>query len=469
MEMRRGLPVWCYGAVLALVVGPAALLRPATTRAQAWLADRRYSQGPGVMLSDSMVLHLGVAVEGGYDTNVFYLGQDELGAGRVRATPQIELATLPPQRTENPDGTVSEASRTADFFVNVAAIYNQYVATGDRSDVVMEQSDVAIQSALGLTVFPKRPWGFVLRNTFSRTIDPPNEVSPTNYNRDYGDAELGIRWTPGAGAFELNLLAGLSFNLYEQGGDISRIGDYLSPRGEISGRWKFYPNTALTFETEFAPVIMIEGNGGTTPCSPPYCATPGPSYIISSSYPIRSWLGFNGQWTPVIATALRVGYGAAFYDLGDDFDSIIAQAEVGFIVSPAARIKVGFIRDFVDSYFSNYYVRNQGYIRWDQTFAGSFLLAAQVNLRYLQYSMLRHVDGTAAGSGEVSMNPRDDVRLDGSLFFEYRARDWLAFNATADLEYNITDFRWEVTAIPAGARAEEYWKLMVFGGARFIY
>ncbi len=436
------------------------LLVPSLGLGQEWLQDRRNTEGPGIQLSDSLVFHPGIALEGGYDTNVFYAASDgnPIGAGRLRITPQVSLATLPPQRIENPDGTTSTTNPAVDFRLLVAAIYNQYLSADEvYGDDVMAQSDVGIQTTLDLVVFPRRTWSFLLSDTYTRTIDPGNDAAPTTFNRNFNDAELGVRWSPGGGAFELNLLAGFAFNLYEEGGTISRVGDYLSPRGSITGRWRFFPNTALTFESTFSPIL--KDNGG----------SPDGNFAISTSFPLRNWIGFNGQWTPVIATQLRIGYGVGFYDLGEDFESVLAQAEVDFIIGPQGRIKLGFIRDFVDSFFSNFYVRNEGYVGWDQMFAGVFLVGLKLGVGYLQFATLYTADGTFVGGAQVTQNPRNDIRVTGTVFSEYRLKDWLGFNLTLTYEQNITDFTWQSGFAPAGQRAENYWKLIALGGARVIW
>jgi hypothetical protein len=447
-----------FGWGILLAVG--CLVLPGSAAAQEWLRDRRNAEGPGIMLSDSVVFHPGIAVEGGYDTNVFYSASDaeQVGAGRLRITPQVALATLPPQRIENADGTTTETNPSVDFRLMIAAPYNQYLsADATYGDDVMAQSDVGIQTTLDLAVFPRRTWSFLLRDTYTRTIDPGNDSDPGTFNRDYNDAQLGFRWAPGGGAFELNVMAGFRFNFYEEGGTVASVGDYLYPMGTVSGRWRFLPNTALTFETS-AGYISKE-NGG----------TPDGDFAISSSAPLRTWLGMNGQWTSIIATQLRIGYGVAFYDLGEDFDSVLAQAEIDFILGPNGRLKAGFIRDFVDSYFSNFYVRNEGYVGWDHLFAGVFLIGVKVGVGYMQFATLYTQAGVRVGGAQVTQNPRNDVRVNGTLFAEYRLKDWLGFNLTVNYEQNVTDFSWQSGFSPVGSRNEDYWKLVVMAGARVIY
>jgi hypothetical protein len=415
------------------------------------------------MLSDDWVFHAGLAVEGGYDTNVFYTGSDgdSAGAGRLRITPQLEIATLPPQRRENPDGTATETGGNVDFSFTVAGVYNEYLTADDGplAETVRNQRDFGILSDINLVVFPRRTWSFLLSNHFMRTVEPDNvPVRDTyGYNRDFDEALLGVRWAPGGGAFETTLRAGVTLNFYEEGGEIGRIGNYVSPRLMLDGRWKFFPNTALTFNTDFSPVFRED--------EPSQAGFP-----ISSSYPIRAWVGMTGQWTPLISTQLRIGYGAGLYTDGPDFDSALAQAEVSFILGPAGKISVGFVRDFVDSIFSNFYARNEGYARWDQMFAGAFMVGLEFRVGYLQYAELYETGGAGGwtSSTDGAPNPRNDVRLGGGVFLEYRLRDWIAFNATVRYDQTVTDFRWtDPTA--ATAAAEDWWKLTAFLGVRAMY
>jgi hypothetical protein len=60
------------------------------------------AEGPGIRLGEQLVLHPGLAVGAGYDTNVFFAsgqGSDATtGAGYIDVRPAIDLATRPAQR-----------------------------------------------------------------------------------------------------------------------------------------------------------------------------------------------------------------------------------------------------------------------------------------------------------------------------------------------------------------------------------
>lgn len=58
-------------------------------------APIRYNEGPGVKLSDSLVFHPGVEVEGRYDSNALYTDSPK-GAPYMRFIGHLDLATLSP-------------------------------------------------------------------------------------------------------------------------------------------------------------------------------------------------------------------------------------------------------------------------------------------------------------------------------------------------------------------------------------
>ena len=72
-----------------------------------------YNEGPGFRLGAApLVIHLGLAAEGGYDTNVFYLPYNEISSPMLRLRAHVDLATLPPQAYE---GDNSSADPKIDF------------------------------------------------------------------------------------------------------------------------------------------------------------------------------------------------------------------------------------------------------------------------------------------------------------------------------------------------------------------
>lgn len=84
MYSRGGKSSWgtMRNVVIAMIV-VASLGLSSNVQAQEWLRDRENSEGPGVRLGDRLVLHPGLGIEGGYDTNFFHQDANEPGAGRL--------------------------------------------------------------------------------------------------------------------------------------------------------------------------------------------------------------------------------------------------------------------------------------------------------------------------------------------------------------------------------------------------
>jgi hypothetical protein len=147
--------------------------------------------------------------------------------------------------------------------------------------------------------------------------------------------------------------------------------------------------------------------------------------------------------TNSFAVLALVGWGASFYSQPEDqdFDSVIGQLELKWYLAPVATadpmkitsvmssIAVGFVRDFDDGFIGSYLERDQGYVRFSYLFASQFLLVAEVRAGAVVFP-----NQTAPDYG----NPDGwtDARVDGTLFGEWRVKDWLGINA----EYAYTGY-----------------------------
>jgi len=69
-----------------------------------WAPDRAYTEGPGIRLGN-FELHPGVAVRGGYDSNVFRTKNNTKGAAILGITPHLHLSTLKVETRQAPQGS----------------------------------------------------------------------------------------------------------------------------------------------------------------------------------------------------------------------------------------------------------------------------------------------------------------------------------------------------------------------------
>jgi hypothetical protein len=194
---------------------------------------------------------------------------------------------------------------------------------------------------------------------------------------------------------------------------------------------------------------------------------------------ITSHFGFLGM----------IGWGASFYESTagtpiQDFDSVIAQAELKWHLQPqqklpsdAARvglsaIAAGYIRDFRDSYLSDYYVRDRGYARFDYFFAGVMLLSVEGGFSRYTYPPPYFPSGNPRvppGGGYA------ENRVDAKLFAEYRLSNTFGINTTLRYDANLTDEEVEVVENPPPPPAPQpgndelaFARYQIFLGARWF-
>src|SRR5205807_1615452 len=152
-------------AVAALLA--AALPAWAQTQAASPYSQSVYREGPGFRLGAApLVLHPGVGVELGYDSNVFYLPDHEVGSGLLRLRVHFDLATLPPQAFAD---DYSTADPKVEFRFSTQLDYREYLTS---DEVVRSQRSVNLLASADLVLLPRGPFTLALNDTFVRTVDP---------------------------------------------------------------------------------------------------------------------------------------------------------------------------------------------------------------------------------------------------------------------------------------------------------
>lgn len=427
----------CLAAVVLLWSSPSA--------AQEWLDDRQYGEGRGVRLGDSLVFHPGVGVEAGYNSNVFHTDANEPGSGILRVAVDLDLATRPPQRREESNGTVQQGN--IDFRLGVNAAYYEYLTS---DDIVQEQRNVALGADLNLHILPTRPFSVILTDNFVRDIQPQNEVGPRNFNRDDNDARVTFQIAPGGGLFSIRFGYGFQLRYFEDDGNsgaLQAMGNFTSHEAFASVRWRFLPKTALTFTGSFLPVF--HNGDGTSPRE------------VHDSYHVRGAVGLVGLLTRRFSLIVEAGYGAGFYlDGGPDYDSFVGSLGLRFHISPTVRISLQYNRDFSDTVFSDYYSRDRVSATYSHLIAGRVMLKLDVGFSYIGYSQVEY-------SGVGGSFDRSDPLVTAQLFAEYRIRDWIGINATLEYLGNFTSF---VATTPESLDDPgEYQRFTALAGVRVMY
>lgn len=437
--LRVGLPL--AGLMFASVLGAR------SANAQEWLKDRRFAEGPGYRAGD-LELHPGLGGEIGYDSN-WFLRSDKTGAGIVngapavpvadggvfRITPSLSVSTLGPQRNTGPAGAPPSVS----FRGGIAATYREFIGVQELRD----QRNLSGHADARLDILPTRPWSFSVHGLYDRTIQPTVLGNPDlSFNRDTLAVGGDVIATPNSGTLDWRLGYQVQGALFESsnGTPFNNVTHSILTKG----RWKFRPRTAFLYDASLSFLGYSQSNRAVN--------------ALHDSTPTRARLGMSGLITPRVAFLGMAGWGASFYRPGGDarvsqYDSIIGQAEFKFFptanapggdVSDASltlsSIALGYIRDYQNSYFSDFYGSDRGYAKVAYFFAGRALISLEGGVGAVEYPDVYINPGgaTPRGTGGLVHSKFTDVRLDGTLFTEYRILESLGLNATFNYMQNVS-------------------------------
>ncbi len=416
---------------LALVVALFAA-RPAAAQ------DKRLLEGAGYPTGD-FILHPSVGLSFGYDSN-YLLRTNQSGASNgcpnfcpeqsagMNLTPAISIATAPSKPGEQ---------RSYSFAGGLSSGYHE-----DFGTLSPEQRNVGLAADARLDLFPGRVVGGAFYGTYARTIQPSVFGEPDlAYNRD--DIGLGteIIVVPGQGTLDWRLGYQFHDTIFEQS-----VGDpYNNITNEINtrGRWKFRPRTALMYDatTRFSSYV----NGGSGGISE-----------LHNSTPIRARIGLNGLITERLSLLAMVGWGASFFVPGVDphvqqYDSVIGTAQVSYALGHTigkdepfsirrealSSITIGYDRNFQGSLISDYYGSDRGFLRFSFFFGGRALLWVEGGVGAVEYPEI-YLTPTILAAGGTDHSPFTDVRVDGTVFAEYRFLESLGLDATLRYTSNVS-------------------------------
>lgn len=391
-----------------------ALLGPEAARAQVSspspYSASVYNEGPGLRLGSSpLILNAGLAAEIGYDSNVFYLPSDEVGSTLMRLRAHLDLSTL----TSKPiEGDHSTADPKLDFRFSAQAEYREYFSV---DPAVRAQRSVNLLGGADVGILPRGPFTLRIVDTFIRTIDPRNEESPANFTRDYN--RVGLIGSYHAGGLEVGLSDYFNVNYFEST-DVS-FGDLISDEGEAFARLRLLSQTLLSLSARFG-YVHYEHNTSV------------------DGTPLRVLAGASTLFTTWLGASVSAGYGNSLSFRAPSFNSAIGGVDVRFLLPRAARVTVGYRRDFYDTLLANAYSDDQLYVAAEQPFFSRIAVHLDGSVRFRNYVGL--VDPATIGVAGFSSSTRSDEVFDAHAEFTVRAMSWLAISANYNLQVDLTDF-----------------------------
>lgn len=346
----------------------------------------------------------------------------------LRISPHLYVSTLRGSRLRDGDGAADESKPTVAFQGGISLSYYQFFLSNARSNL---QGDLDLK----LTILPDRPFSLEITESFTRTVRPFTEqVGERALNFARNTNQVGIDGVFSTRGQVLSGRVGYNFGYSFFDGGEFQFANTMSHTGNASAAWRFLPQTALVWD--------LNVNYRQFPNREESAST-----LVSDGTTLKTRVGVNGAITNTLSASALVGYAAGMYSQGGDAQDFIAQGEVRWQFLPNGRVNLGYDRSLFASYIGNYYRQDRVYTNAQMMFLGRLMMGAELSLGFVSYGtpVLRSDPTQPLGSNPDGTVDRDDIRLVGSLFAEYRFIDWLGVNATFQYTGDFTDYRYIIT------------------------
>jgi hypothetical protein len=384
--------------------------------------------GKGLSLGRS-VFHAGLSLESGWDSNVFYTteGTDPTSSAYMRVLPQLTLGSRP-----------VEAGKRQSFVYNLA-LGVDYIGYFKK---MQKQHHLGASLGADLKFNPQGTFAFNLVEQFVRTNEPRVGLDGS-VDRDYNQIGFDLILNKGL----LSFLLGYRFiiDIFEDSG--YSFANRMLHQVKFKATWKFFPQTSFWFKADTGYVAYFDD----------FVQQPSTEVGNSDSVPLRLWLGATGRLTHWLTADIGLGYGFARY-LGSEasYHNFIANAGFGFKLGSAAKLRIGYRRDFRDSLAGDYFKSDSAYARLNVAIVQRLILSAVFAWTRADYQNYWDEDSVAS---------RQDNYLTGSLGADYYFISWLSAGIGYTLQANIAS----TNATFAGAIDPSFAKHRVFGRVTVFY
>ncbi|MBW2586949.1 MAG: hypothetical protein JRD92_08400 [Deltaproteobacteria bacterium] len=404
----------CYGSklepALALLAGFVAFLcsalPPATAGAQGGGIDRGPAEGPGFK-AGRLVLHPGLALEGGYDSNVFLEDADETDSFILRLTGYLDVATEGTERQSQGETNKAEPQKIQ-FRGGLGASY----------------------AHVDFAYNPSPVFSLEVRDTFRRTVRPfsnPNTVDGTSFSYGLNHNLAALDLVGRSKSKVLEGRVGYSHALEFFDAEVYQYGNNMTHRVPASLSWRFFPTSALIYSFVYAKQNFT--NPDEILASPT---------LLSDNNRLRSSLSYNGALTERFSLTAGIGYAAGFYQFASDFDGVIARLDTRWRPRPTITLTAGYDRDIRPSFIGNFTTMNRLYANANFTLAGALQLGLRASVSFDKSGLALSPDGTLLGNEPY----RQDIRVGAGVFGEYRFKAWLALFGEVGYLADFTDFEY---------------------------
>jgi hypothetical protein len=419
----------------------------ATASAQGFNADRASREGPGFK-AGRLVLHPGLSLEGGYDSNVFLENTNEEDSFLLRLEGYLDVATEGSQRQSQGETNEAEPQKIQ-FRGGLGAQYYHYFT--DRVP-----DNVGADAHVDFSYNPSKMFSLQVLDIFRRTVRPfsnPNTTqgSTISYGRNHNTATLELVGRSKSQVLEGRV--GYTNVLEFFDADVYGYGNNMTHRVPLALNWLFFPTSALVYNFEYANQQFR--NQDQILNSPT---------LLSENNRVSNMIGYNGAITERFSLTALIGYGAGFYKVGEDYDGVLARVDTRWRPRPTIGLTAGYLRDIRPSFIGNFVTINRLHATAQFTLAGALQLGVRTWVSFDRSGLALSPDGTLLGN----QPNREDTRLYAGIFGEYRFKAWLAMFGEVGYLADFTDFQYTGTGSLLDPAAD-YRKFEAWLGLRVFY
>lgn len=335
------------------------------------------AMGTGLKVGDDSILHAGLGVSVGYDSNVYFQPNTPKTSPVMFVSPSLELTNAERDGTR-PSGVYYDLSASVS--------YREYLSSN------LEKYRAINPSVGGTVEFSSgQKLSLALSDQFSRIqLSPLNAGQATEQiNLDLNSASVGFKFAPGGGRLRGLLRYTNLLSIYEgTASTSSNMGNELV----LDIGWNWFPRTALYAQISQGLISYLDS-----------------ASTRSSSYPLRAVAGIRGLLTEKLALSLGVGYANAFYTSGANpsgLGNLALVAELRYIISLLSQAGFGYRHDFVDSPFiGQFYNVDAIYGMYRQLIAArlvTYLFARYENRRFGGIAPLSRTDNLLSASASIN-------------------------------------------------------------------
>ena len=318
------------------------------------------ANGPvGAKLGEGTLLHASLGADIGYDSNVFYESSNPTSATIAHITPAADISNA------SRDGSAPDS-----VYYNLGAslVYREYLSGGDA----VRSQRAFNPTVSGLLRFSSRQtMSLSLSDTFTRTQDPPYQLSTSSITHDRNAAQLQLKFAPGGGRIQILLGYTNILDVYET--DPYKSGSNMTNTGVLDLSWRWLPKTALFVQVSQGAVTYLRSNTGKF-----------------ASYPFSATAGLRGLLTQKLALKLSAGYSYGFYASGgtnpSGFGNVVLNGELNYNLSITSLAGLGYLHQFQNSALvGDFYDLDAVYAALRELIGGRLATAASIRYENRRY------------------------------------------------------------------------------------